>query len=243
MPDLTLPPFERSALLLDFDGTLVDIAPTPASVVVPPALVADLRALRTRLGGALAVVTGRPVAQVDERLGDAPYAVAGEHGVAIRHAPGQTVLHVALPEPPADWLAAGEAIAAAHPGALLEAKSRGFVLHYRAAPEHGPALHRALLALTQESAGFTVMQARMAWELKPRGADKGTAVDALMRQAPFAGRLPIFIGDDITDVDGMIAARRLGGAGFRVDDAFGEPADVRAWLAAAARGVSWPPLR
>jgi trehalose 6-phosphate phosphatase len=243
MPDLTLPPFGQAALLLDFDGTLVDIAPTPDAVVMPPGLVADLRALRTRLGGALAVVSGRPVAQLDERLGDAPYAVAGEHGGAIRHAPGQTALHVPLPEPPGEWLAAAEAIAAAHPGALLERKSRGFVLHYRAAPEHGPLLHRALLTLTQQAAGFTVMQARMAWELKPKGADKGTAVDALMRQAPFAGRLPIFIGDDITDVDGMIAARRLGGAGLRVDEAFGDPADVRAWLAGAARDGDWPPLR
>jgi trehalose 6-phosphate phosphatase len=243
MPGLTLPPFGQSALLLDFDGTLVDIAPTPDAVVVPPGLIDDLRALRTQLGGALAVVSGRPVAQLEERLGDAPYALAGEHGGAIRHAPGQAEMLVPLPEPPAAWLAEGEAIARAHPGALLERKSRGFVLHYRAAPEHGPALHRALLVLAQRESGFTVMQARMAWELKPKGADKGTAVDALMRQAPFAGRLPIFIGDDITDVDGMIAARRLRGAGLRVDEAFGEPADVRAWLAAAAREGAWPTLR
>jgi trehalose 6-phosphate phosphatase len=239
---LTLPPFARSALLLDLDGTLLDIAPTPDAVAVPPGLVADLRALRTRLGGALAVVTGRPIAQVDTLLADAPYAVAGEHGGAIRHAPGQTEHHPVLPEPPADWLATGEAIAAAHPGALLERKSRGFVLHYRAAPEHGPALQKALQALMQGTPGFAVLPARMAWELKPLGADKGTAVTALMVDTPFTGRLPIFIGDDVTDEDGMAASRRMGGAGLRVDEAFASAQGVRDWLAAAARDGDWPPL-
>jgi trehalose 6-phosphate phosphatase len=222
MPDLALPPFGRTALLLDMDGTLLDIAPTPDAVVVPTGLVADLRALRTRLGGALAVVTGRPIAQVDALLDDAPYAVAGEHGGVIRHA-------------------TGEAIAAAHPGSLLERKSRGFVLHYRAAPEHGPALQRALQALMQDTPGFAVMPAHMAWELKPLGADKGTAVAALMEDAPFAGRLPVFIGDDVTDEDGMAAARRMGGAGLRVDNAFATAQGVREWLAAAARRGDWPP--
>ncbi len=243
MPDLSLPPFDRSALLLDMDGTLLDIAPTPDRVVVPPGLIADLRALRDRLGGALAVVTGRPLAQVDALLGDAPHAVAGEHGSVIRHAPAAAVQHVVLPDPPPEWLAAGKAIADAHSGALLEPKSRGFVLHYRAAPEHGPALHRALLALLGQTPGFAVLPARMAWELKPKGADKGTAVEALMHDAPFAGRLPIFIGDDVTDEDGMAAARRLGGAGLRVDEAFGTPQDVRDWLAAAARTGHWAQLR
>jgi trehalose 6-phosphate phosphatase len=240
MPGLTLPPFGRAALLLDLDGTLLDIAPTPDSVVVPPGLIADLRALRTCLGGALAVVTGRPIAQVDALLGDAPYAVAGEHGGAIRHAPGQAERRAKLPEPPAEWLAGAAAIAAAHPGALLEPKSRGFVLHYRAAPAHGPALRDALLALIGDAPGFAVLAAHMAWELKPLGADKGTAVAALMQDPPFAGRLPVFIGDDVTDEDGMAAARRMGGAGLRVDNVFATAQGVRDWLAAAARLGDWP---
>jgi trehalose 6-phosphate phosphatase len=240
MPGLTLPPFARAALLLDMDGTLLDMAPTPDSVVVPPGLVADLHTLRDRLGGALAVVTGRPIAQVDALLGDAPHAVAGEHGGAIRHAPDQPARHAAVPAPPADWAATGQRIAAAHPGALYEPKSRGFVLHYRAAPEHGPALLRAMQALMQDTPGFAVLPARLAWELKPLGADKGTAVEALMQAPPFAGRLPIFIGDDVTDEDGMAAARRLGGAGLRVDEAFATAQGVRDWLAAAAREGDWP---
>jgi trehalose 6-phosphate phosphatase len=240
MPGVALPDFDSSALLLDLDGTLLDLAATPDAVVVPPRLVADLRTLRTRLQDALAVVTGRPGAQVDALLGDAPYAVAGEHGGVIRHAPGQAWQHAKLPEPPTASCEAGAAIAAAHPGSLLEPKSRGFVLHYRAAPEHGPALGRALQALVAGMPGFAVMPAHMAWEVKPLGADKGTAVVALMRDPPFAGRLPIFIGDDVTDEDGMAAARLLGGAGLRVQDAFGTAQGVRNWLARAARDGVWP---
>lgn len=83
----------------------------------------------------------------------------------------------------------------------------------------------------------------MAWEIRPRGADKGSAVTALMTETPFAGRRPIFIGDDVTDEDGMRAARALGGAGLRVDEFFGDPNGVRAWLAEAAAGSgAWPPL-
>jgi trehalose 6-phosphate phosphatase len=166
--------------------------------------------------------------------------VAGEHGGAIRHAPGQPERHAALPAPPAAWRVTGAAIAAAHPGTLLEPKSRGFVLHYRAAPQHGPALQRALQALTQDAPGFAVLPAHMAWEVKPLGADKGTAVAALMRDAPFAGRRPVFIGDDVTDEDGMAAARRMDGAGLRVDNVFATAQGVRDWLAAAARLGDWP---
>ena len=96
-----LPPFAASALLLDFDGTLVDLAPTPDAVVVAPGFRETLRRLRDRLGGALAVITGRPVETVDALLGDAPYAVAGEHGGAVRHAPGEALIRPSLPSPAA----------------------------------------------------------------------------------------------------------------------------------------------
>jgi trehalose 6-phosphate phosphatase len=234
-----LPPIERAALLLDLDGTLLDIAPTPDSVVVPPGLIASLRALRRRLDGALAVISGRPVEQVEALLPDTATAFAGEHGAAIRHGPGMALERVDLPTPPEAWFAAGARIAGAHPGTLLERKPHGFVLHYRAVPELGPALRAAMAAMVEGSDRFVMTQARKAWELRPRGADKGTAVAALMRQAPFAGRLPIFIGDDVTDEDAIAAAQRLGGVGLRVADAFGTPEGVRAWLAEAARKGVW----
>ncbi len=238
-PPPGLPPITRAALLLDLDGTLLDIAPTPDAVVVPPDLIASLRALRARLGGALAVVSGRPVAQVEALLPDAAQAIAGEHGGAIRHAPGEALERVDLPTPPEAWFAAGARIAAAHPGALLERKAHGFVLHFRAAPTLGPALGEAMAALVAGSDRFVLVPAREAWELRPRGADKGTAVTALMQRPPFGGRVPVFIGDDVTDEDGMAAARRLGGIGLRVAEAFGTPACVRAWLRAAAFEGIW----
>jgi trehalose 6-phosphate phosphatase len=118
---------------------------------------------------------------------------------------------------------------------LVERKRHGFVLHFRRAPRHGPALRAAMAGLLAGLEDrFTVMPASMAWEMKPRGADKGTAVRALMARPPFAGRVPVYVGDDVTDEDGMRAARALGGLGWRVQDVFGTPAGVRAWLAEIA---------
>jgi trehalose 6-phosphate phosphatase len=233
---MTLPALpDRAALLLDMDGTLIDIAATPGSVVVPAGLPPVLRRLRTRLDGALAIVTGRPIAQIDALLPDTVYAVAGEHGAAIRPAPDAPVRRADLADPPAGWIARAEALAAGTPGVLLERKARGFVLHYRQAPQAGPGLYAALAALIEgHTDAFTMLSALMAWEIKPRGADKATAVAALMAEAPFVGRIPVYIGDDVTDEDGMRAARALGGIGWRVQDVFVDPAGVRAWLAALA---------
>ena len=237
-----LPPFERTALLLDFDGTLVDLAPRPDAVVVEPGLLDTLRGLRHRLGDALAVVTGRPVDAVDAWLGDAPYAVAGEHGGAVRLGPGEPLRRPDLPAPPSTWLAAAERLAAAHPGALLEPKARGFALHYRAVPAAAAAFRDALAGMLAGSAAFELMAGHMLWEVRPSGVNKGSATLALMAHQPFAGRLPVFIGDDTTDEDGMRAARSLGGAGLRVDEAFGTPAGLRAWLRAAAATGAWTAL-
>ncbi len=227
-----LPPPRRAALLLDLDGTLVDIAPDPESVAVAPGLPDMLRRLRGALGDALAIITGRPVSQVDALLPDLPYAVAGEHGGALRPAPGAAIERPAFPEPPPAWLAEAARLVESYPGVRLERKARGFVLHYRAIPAAGPALRGPLAALIEdETAGrFTLLAAHMAWEIRPQGIDKGAAVRALMRRAPFIDRLPVFIGDDVTDEDGIAAAIALGGVGLRVAEAFGDPIGVRAWL-------------
>jgi trehalose 6-phosphate phosphatase len=225
------------AYLLDLDGTLIDIAPTPGGVVIPPDLITTLCTLRKRVGDAVAIVTGRPVAQVDQLLGDAPYAVAGEHGAALRLAPGQPIAMLPLPAVPDAWVARAHALVAAHAGAAYEPKAHGFVLHYRAAPEHGPVLREALDALLRAGPpGFTLLGAKMAWEVRPEGVDKGHAVRALMAQPPFAGRRPVYVGDDVTDEDGIAAARALGGEGYRVGSDFADAAAVRAWLAGLAAG-------
>jgi trehalose 6-phosphate phosphatase len=237
-----LPPFARSALMLDMDGTLVDLAPTPDAVVVAPHLPEVLAVLRDALGGALAIVTGRPIETVDQLFGDAPGAVAGEHGGAFRYAPGGVIERLDLPSPPASWLEAAETLLRAFPGALLERKARGFALHYRQAPEAREVFHAALDALLKTAPGFELHPAHMLWEVRPLGADKGGAVRALMRRAPFAGRVPVFIGDDVTDEDGMLECRKMGGAGYRVDAVFRDPDGVRSWLQRSTELGNWGPL-
>ncbi len=229
---VALPP--RAALFLDLDGTLLDIAPTPDAVRVPATLPDVLRRLRARLAEALAIVTGRPPEQVDALLPGIAHAIAGEHGGAIRRAPDAPVERAPLPMPAPEWLVAAEALVAAHPGALLEHKARGFVLHYRLAPAAGPALERGLRALLGAQRTHRVMPAHMAFEVQPRGADKGMAVAALLARAPFAGRVPVYVGDDVTDEDGIRAATEAGGFGLRVAETFGDAAGVRAWLAEVA---------
>jgi trehalose 6-phosphate phosphatase len=235
-----VPPIERAALLLDLDGTLLDIAPRPDAVVVPAELPRTLSSLRGRLGDALAVVTGRPVEVVDALLGDTVFAVAGEHGGAIRHAPGQAVERAPLPAPPNEWLVEAARLAARFPGVLLERKARGLAVHYRAVPAAGETLRHALTEMLDGFEQFELLPAHMLWEVRPRGADKGKALARLMARPPFRGRLPVFIGDDVTDEAGIAAAAAMGGMGLRVQEMFGGAAGVRAWLAATAAAGDWP---
>jgi len=237
-----LPPFRRAALFLDLDGTLLDIAPTPDSVIVPAGLTDALLTIRRQLDQALAVITGRAIETIDALLGDVPHAVAGEHGGSVRPGPGAAIERPDLKAPPESWLRHGAALEAAHPGAMFEQKPRGFGLHFRLAPHAGPAIHAALASLIADSEDFFLMSGHMMWEVRPRGVDKGHAVTRLMRSAPFLGRLPVFIGDDVTDEDGMRVARAMGGCGLRVQDVFGDAAGVRAWLYDTAASDNWGAL-
>ncbi len=226
---------EHACLLLDLDGTLIDIAPTPDSVVVPPDLPGVLVALREQLGGGLAVISGRPIAQIDALLPGVPMAVAGEHGYAVRHSLDGSVECAAAEPISADFLDAAAALVARYPGALLERKARGFVLHYRLAPEAGPVFEAFLRERLSGWPAHRLASAHMAWEVKPSGIDKGRAVREILARAPFAGRVPVFVGDDVTDEDGMEVARAMGGMGLRVQEHFGDARGVRAWLAGLVR--------
>lgn len=222
------------ALLLDLDGTLIDFAATPDAVVVPAGLAEALVALRDRLGGALAIVTGRPVAQIDALLPGVAFAVAGEHGGAIRHAPGAAVERGDHATVPADWLIAAEAALAGLPGTLMERKAHGVALHFRQAPAAGAALRGLAESLLKRLPGHVLLAGNMVWEVRPRGVDKGGALRAIMARAPFLGRVPVFVGDDVTDEDAIAAAGAMGGIGLRVADSFGGPQGVRDWLAREA---------
>jgi trehalose 6-phosphate phosphatase len=229
----------RTALLLDFDGTLVDFAPRPELITVPDGMTASLRALRPLLGDALAIITGRTIAEIESFLPGLPQAIAGEHGGAFKTAPGRAIERLRVTPMPSHWRPHVLAIADAHAGVALEEKAHSLVLHFRQAPQAGPALEAAVRALVGGNDDYHVMPSAFAWEIKPKGIDKGGAVRALMRNPPFQGRLPLFIGDDVTDRDGIAAARALGGEGLLVGDHFGDPSGVRRWLTASAASGEW----
>ncbi len=224
----------RGALFLDFDGTLVEIAPTPDGITVPSSLPGLLARLASVTRGATALISGRTVETLDRFLAPARLPAAGGHGAELRRTPGGSLEHAATPEVPGPWLAIADTLAASHPGALFERKPHGFTLHARGCPPALPVFADALSELVAADDRFALLHAHMAVEIRPAATDKGRALVSLMLQPPFAGRVPIFVGDDVTDEDAIAAAESLGGRGFRVADRFGTPSGVRAWLEAIA---------
>jgi trehalose 6-phosphate phosphatase len=204
------------ALFLDFDGTLVDIAAEPDAVVVPSSLVPALSALQRYLGGAVAVVSGRPIREIDQFLSPIRLPVAGVHGAERRTAVGALERARALPLATVEQ--AARALAARHAGLLVEHKQSSIALHYRQAPHLEAECLDAMQSAVDRSPGLTLLRGKMVAEAKPAEASKGGAIEAFLREAPFAGRTPVFIGDDVTDEAGFAAVQRLGGLGVKVGD-------------------------
>ncbi|WP_424814649.1 trehalose-phosphatase [Roseococcus sp. YIM B11640] len=227
----------RAALLLDIDGTLLEIAPRPDEVVVPPGLRETLAHLHHVLDGAVALVTGRTLSDAERLFAPLKLPTAAEHAGLLRLKPDVEPLRLAVPEAPGAWRDAALAFAKEHPGVVFENKLAGFVLHYRLAPEQQQPALLLLRALLEGREDFEILPAQMAWEIRPLGVNKGMGVREIMNLSPFRGRWPIFIGDDVTDEDGIVAAESLGGLGFRVPTDFATPADVRAWLASLTGGA------
>jgi trehalose 6-phosphate phosphatase len=218
------------ALFLDVDGTLIDLAPTPDSVVVPPDLPGTLRRLSARLGGALAILSGRKLSDIDHLL-EPGLPCAAEHGMMVRTPDGAITSHVQRPAAYEHWLKVFNRYVEAMPGLLVEEKEFSLVLHYRRAPEHEEELRNLVHQLLADSEDATLLPAHCAFELKPRGGNKGDALAGFMAMAPFAGRRPIFIGDDVTDEPAIAKANELGGTGLHVKRDFGgAPEAVRDWL-------------
>jgi trehalose 6-phosphate phosphatase len=240
-----LPPdASRWALFLDVDGTLIDIAATPETVHVPPELPVLLDRLRTGLGGALAIVSGRAIADIDKLLAPYKSVAAGLHGVEMRAPMSDIIEHVPLPDiqelrEPAFWLAQSL------PGTLLEDKGATLAFHYRLAPHNAPALQEGAETLIAKRPDLHLMGGKMVMEIKPRNVTKGDAVRWLMAKPPFAGRQPVFVGDDVTDCDGFKAVQAMGGSAVVVGEAvlvkpdlsLRDPTAVRGWLAALAAGL------
>jgi trehalose 6-phosphate phosphatase len=207
----------RIALFLDFDGTLVEIAETPDAVVVPQALAGNLQRASVALDGALAIISGRTINSIDHMLGPLRLPVAGGHGAERRRAYGQ-ILGVpddvrAVAAQIADELAG---FAAGDARLILEPKPTSVALHFRRAPEREVDCVRAMQAALAMFPSFVLTEGKMVVEARARDLDKGGAIRAFMQEAPFAGRTPVFIGDDVTDEDGFRVVQELGGLAVKV---------------------------
>jgi trehalose 6-phosphate phosphatase len=237
--DLASPPTlnpDEIALFADLDGTLAPIEATPDAVKPDPARRRLLEQLSNALQGRLAVVSGRGLADIDRVLESRIAAVAAVHGLVRRTSDGRVVTD-------ADDSAVRQALdgllafAATDQGLLVENKGVAAALHYRRAPQAADAA-RALARDLADRFGLLVQKGDMVVELRPPGANKGDAVEAFMAEAPFAGHIPIFIGDDLTDEAGFEAVRRLGGFGVVVGPrrptaalyALAGVAETQAWL-------------
>jgi trehalose 6-phosphate phosphatase len=204
-------------LFLDVDGTLVELTDTPSQTRADAEIKSLLAAVSARLDHAVALVSGREIRTLDELFAPLRLPAAGLHGLERRDAAG--AIHGANFAD--DRLQAARAtlqgFVQAHPGTLLEDKGRTLAAHYRLAPQFGVDL-RVCVARVAESLGdgYHVQEGSMMFEVKPHGISKATSVAAFMQEAPFRNRIPVFIGDDLTDVDGFGMAERLGGSSIAV---------------------------
>lgn len=226
------------AIFLDIDGTLLEFAERPDAVRIDEAMRRLLAALQRGSGGALALISGRSVRDIDRLFAPLALPAAGSHGVERRDAAGHLHRHEFAAEALRRAAARIGELAARHAGLLFEDKGSNLALHYRLAPECAGAARSAVREAAQAlGEGFEVLEGKMVVELKPSGRDKGMAIEEYMREAPYAGRVPVFVGDDVTDEFGFGVVNRLGGhavkvgagataARHRVADA----AAVRAWL-------------
>ena len=235
-----------AALFLDFDGTLVALAETPEAIEVPAALVALLGDLHHLLGGALAVVSGRQIDSIDRYLAPLRLPAAGEHGVQRRDAAG----HMLEQRPPdlVDILETANELARVHEGLLVERKHAAIALHYRLAPQLEAVCRDAMTRAIDGQPQFELLHGKFVFEVKPAGVNKGIAIEAFLREAPFAGRIPVFAGDDTTDETGFAIVQPRGGVAIKVGSGpslalhrLDSPRAVFEWLTQARDLLAAPP--
>ena len=224
---------ERWALFLDIDGTLIDLAPTPDAIVVPPELPRHLQAVSDLLGGALALVTGRALPYADALFQPHHFPIAGLHGSERRLADG-TVDRISATEAFEDVKDALKAAAGDWPGVLVEDKGAAIAAHYRQAPERQSEVEKAMeFYLLQAGQDFTLQRGKMVFEIRPARADKGGALETYLSEPPFKGRTPIAIGDDVTDEAMFAVANSLNGYSIRVAESSADTAAARIISSAA----------
>lgn len=234
------------AYFLDVDGTLIDIADLPDAIRVDTALLDLIAHLHQASGGAVALVTGRSLSDLEHHLGPLRLPLAGQQGLERRDSAGRLWIHAA---PPAAKVTIKEALASVlsrHPGLLLEDKGLTLVLHYRQVPHLAAYAHRLMGHLAHSAGpGLELQRGKRVVEIKPAGIDKGTAVAEYLSEPPFQGRRPVFIGDDLNDEHGFAEVNKQDGisikvgkgpscARFRLPDV----AAVHRWLGNALKGLS-----
>ncbi len=251
MPDIrstivTRPEWLRSnaddwAIFIDIDGTLLEMAPRPDAVIVPAGLVSMLGVLADRLGGALALSTGRSVAEADRLLTPLKLVTSGVHGTEVRSSQDGAAAML-MPPVSAALLKEVMEVARMSPEILVETKGAGVAVHYRQVPELRPVLEIELGRIADRRDTIVLRPGRRVLEIIPKGYTKGAGLAWLMRRPPFEGRRPIMIGDDYGDESALSVAQSLGGIGLRVAGEYFAPevADfsgvvaTRAWLTAVA---------
>ena len=228
------------AFFLDVDGTLLDIADRPDAVSVSPALASLLARLAATSNGRLALISGRSARDLDRMFAPLRLAVAGQHGVERRDVTGTLHRH-AFPDRQLQAVANQlREFSEQHPGLLLEDKGCSLAVHFRRAPELADTVRRTVeRAASGLGADFEVMTGKLVYELKPGGRDKGLAIREFLTEVPFAGALPVFLGDDATDEFGFETVNRMGGHSIKVGAGVSvarwrlpDAAAVRRWLTA-----------
>src|SRR5262245_25053864 len=235
---------KQLAILLDVDGTLLDFAATPREVFVSHALRDTLARLSERTGGALAFVSGRPVAELDLIFSPLQLPAIGGHGAELRTTPGATPEAPRLPPLDPAVKRRFAAIAEAGPGIILEDKGYSLALHYRLAPDKERFVRDAAAGIRDafKDVPIELLPGKLVMEIKQTGFTKATAVRELMTYAPFSGRRPMFIGDDVTDLGVFEILPEFDGIGISVGrsvpgvaSCFDRPTDVRHWLEQISR--------
>jgi len=206
----------RTAFFFDLDGTLAPLAPTPGQARVPQATRAALAGLARASGGAVAIVSGRTITEVDRLLAPLRLAAAGQHGAEVRDVDGalrRLPVDLARLDAMAESL---EKLLALDPGLQLERKGMALAMHYRNAPALGGQVERAMRAALAEAEGFALQEGKMVYEIRPREATKGGAIRTLMGLPAFRGRMPLFAGDDLTDESGFAVVESQDGVSIKI---------------------------
>jgi trehalose 6-phosphate phosphatase len=227
----------RWAIFLDVDGTLLDFADDPLSVRPGASLLALLHALHQALDGALALVSGRELADLDRLFNASRWAAAGLHGLQLRDADGNRRNFAVAPADQTRMRDATQALARRFDGVQLEDKQVAIALHCRRAPAQLPALHEAATTLMKQLPGYELQPGNLVLEFKPTGMDKGRAVLELLRRAPFAGRRPVYLGDDLTDEHAFASINSRHGLSVRIGTR--EPSLAQSTLPGPAAAEAW----